>query len=100
MRKMPVLMSILLASLVVAACGKKEEPKTETPAPAAVAPAPSAPAAAPAAESANAVGEGVFKKTCVMCHQYESLIGEAEDASRVSLTVTNQVYGQSVHGQA
>ncbi len=80
------LLPILFVALV-AACGKEEPapapvPETSAPAttapeapaaPAAEAPAPAAPAAeAPAATAAAggdlAVGEGVYKKTCFLCH--------------------------------
>lgn len=78
----------LLFVALVAACGKEEPapapapaPETSAPAtapeapaaPAAEAPAPAAPAAeAPAATAAAggdlAMGEGVYKKTCFLCH--------------------------------
>ena len=64
-----LIISALLATLL-AACGNKEAAKpAEVPAAAPAAPAAAAPAAAPAADDKVAVGEGVFKKTCSMCHQ-------------------------------
>lgn len=64
------MLSGLLLTLALGACGKKDP--TEAAAPAATAPAavttaavPSAPAA-PAAE--NPLGKSVFGKTCAMCH--------------------------------
>ena len=76
------LLPILFVALL-AACGKEEPapaPAPETSAPAATAPeAPAAPAAetpateapaaaAPAAGGDLAMGEGVYKKTCFLCH--------------------------------
>ncbi len=59
-------LSVLLCSLLLGACGTKEEPKqaVDTVAP------PAAIAAAPQAVSAEAgKGESVFKNVCSMCHQ-------------------------------
>lgn len=64
----------------LSACGQKEEPPAQAPAPEAAAPAapatpaaeaPAAEAAAPAAGAAVASteqGKGVFNKTCALCH--------------------------------
>lgn len=54
---------LLVCSAVLAACGK-----TETAAPAAATPAAAPAVAAAAPEAENAVGKGVFGKTCAMCH--------------------------------
>lgn len=69
-------LSLALAGLL-AACGNEEAPPAQQPAAPESAPAPApAPEAAPApapqaaapAEGAAAVGEGVYKKTCQLCH--------------------------------
>ena len=67
MKPSALVLPMLLGALMVG-CGKKETPPAApaAPAPQAAAPAPAAPA--PQAAPANAVGEGVYKKTCVMCH--------------------------------
>ncbi len=74
MKKATLVVAASLATLLVVACGKKEEnaPAADaaaTPAPAVEA-APAAEAATPAADAtAAANGEKVFKGTCSMCHQ-------------------------------
>lgn len=54
---------LLVCSAVLVACGKPEAT-----APAAVTPAAAPNVAAAAAEAENAVGKGVYGKTCAMCH--------------------------------
>ena len=54
---------LLVCSAVLAACGK---PDTTAPTAAAPAAAPTVAAAAPEAD--NAVGKGIYCKTCAMCH--------------------------------
>jgi len=65
--------------------------------------APSVPAATPVPVPTEVPADYSYldqwNATCTMCHQYPSLIGEADDESRVSLTVSNETYGDSVHGQ-
>lgn len=60
----------LLCLVLLPACDKQESaPTTAAPTPAAEAPLAAAPATAPVAtDSAHAVGEGVYKKTCFLCH--------------------------------
>ena len=41
-----------------------------------------------------------WNSSCTMCHAYSNFLGKAEDASTVSLTVTEQQLSQSVHGKA
>lgn len=63
----------LVIALALAACGKKEEAQTATPAqPAAEAPKPvetAKPEEHAAVDEHHAKGEKVFKATCSMCHQ-------------------------------
>lgn len=65
------LLPLLLAS-ALGACGKSEAPQPPAPSAGTSAPAAAAPAApaapAPAAGGDLAKGEGVYKKTCVLCH--------------------------------
>lgn len=88
---------------VLTGCGKQEAPpapapKTEAPA-AAPAPAPAPQAAAPAA---NAAGEGVYKKTCVMCHGSgvggAPKIGDAADWGARAAKGNDQLYAHAIAG--
>ncbi|MBN8442200.1 MAG: cytochrome c5 family protein [Thauera sp.] len=74
MKMTPLILAAALAAMLTA-CGQD----SGKPAAPAVAPAPAAPAASPAAApaapapvaaapAANAVGEGVYKKICALCH--------------------------------
>jgi cytochrome c5 len=70
MKKLSGLLAIAAISMALGACGDKKS--TEVAAPAA-APAPAAvpapaPATAPAPVAENAVGKGVYGKTCALCH--------------------------------
>jgi nitrate/TMAO reductase-like tetraheme cytochrome c subunit len=42
----------------------------------------------------------MWNGACTMCHVYPNLFGETKDLAKVSLTVTNMVYSQSVHAKA
>ncbi|MCK2087258.1 c-type cytochrome [Thauera aromatica] len=66
MNKSPFLLAAAV-SVLLAACGGSD---SGAPAAPAAAPAPAPVAAAPAAPAApaNAVGEGVYKKVCALCH--------------------------------
>jgi len=74
MKKSTLVLALSFAAWL-SACGQKEEPPAQAPAPEAAAPAapatPAAEAAAPAAGAAVASteqGKGVFNKTCALCH--------------------------------
>jgi cytochrome c5 len=68
MNKTPFILAAAV-SVLLAACGGSDSGAPAAPA-AAPAPVAAAPAPAPAAPAApvNAVGEGVYKKTCALCH--------------------------------
>ncbi|AVR87478.1 c-type cytochrome [Thauera aromatica] len=66
MNKSPFLLAAAV-SVLLAACGGSDSGAPAAPAAPAAAPAPAPVAAAPAAP-ANAVGEGVYKKVCALCH--------------------------------
>lgn len=69
MNKSPFLLAAAV-SVLLAACGGSDSGAPAAPAAPAAAPAPAPVAAAPAAPAApaNAVGEGVYKKVCALCH--------------------------------
>lgn len=62
----PILITALLLTLTLTACGKKEEAAAPAAAPAAQ--APSAEPSAPAASAVAAAGESKYRTVCAVCH--------------------------------
>jgi Cytochrome c3/Doubled CXXCH motif (Paired_CXXCH_1) len=54
----------------------------------------------PAQAAANDQSGALTNANCIMCHQDHDLNGYTRDSLRVSLTVDETAYNQSVHGQA
>jgi cytochrome c5 len=94
MKPSTLVLPMLLAALLVG-CGKKEAPPA---APAAPAPQAAAPAAAPV----NTVGEGVYKKTCVMCHGSgvggAPKVGDAADWGARAAKGVDQLHAHAIAG--
>lgn len=67
----PILITALLLTLTLTACGKKEEaaaPDATAPSAAPAPPAPSAEPSAPAASAVVAAGESKYRTVCAVCH--------------------------------
>jgi cytochrome c5 len=95
MKPSTLVLPMLLGALLVG-CGK------ETPPPAAPAPASPAPQAAAPAAPVNTVGEGVYKKTCVMCHGSgvggAPKVGDAADWGARAAKGVDQLYAHAIAG--
>ena len=57
-------------------------------------------AVVPAFAAANDQSGALTNANCIMCHQDQQLNGYTRDSLQVSLTVDEQAFNQSVHGQA
>jgi cytochrome c553 len=92
----PILITALLLTLTLTACGKKEEaaaPDATAPSAAPAPPAPSAEPSAPAASAVVAAGESKYRTVCAVCHgqnaegmgNYPRLAGLTRDEIRNKL---------------
>jgi len=54
----------------------------------------------PANAAVHSSPASLSNSNCIMCHQYDKFKGVTRDSQQVSLTVDEQGFNQSVHGQA
>jgi cytochrome c5 len=89
-----------LVVALLAGCGKQEAPPPAA-APQAQAPAP-APAPAPQAAAPAGPGEGVYKKTCNLCHSSgvggAPKVGDAADWGARAAKGTDKLYANAIAG--